>query len=100
MAAFAGLSGCGSAELFRTYDLPESPEVADAAWPRLVDTPAAPAVGETGPGVPDPASGAQIQRDLADAAAVAEIRRAALDGPVITDDERGAMLARARAPRP
>ena len=43
----AMVSGCGSAGLEqRTYNLPESPEVEDAPWPRLVDAP--PPVSATG----------------------------------------------------
>ncbi len=43
LLALAGLlAGCGTSELFGTYDAPESPDVAEAPWPRLVDTPTPP----------------------------------------------------------
>jgi hypothetical protein len=92
----AGLAGCGTVELFGKYDLPESPEVAAAPWPRLVDTPAAPPVGVYTDEVPDPAEGVLAESDLGTAAASANARAADLSRPVIGDAERAAMLAAAR----
>jgi hypothetical protein len=102
VAALAGvvaLSGCGTVELFGKYDLPESPHVASAPWPRLIDTPDAPPVGVYSPAVPDPAEGALAQTDLGAAAARANTRAVALAQPVIGEAERAAMLAAARRAR-
>jgi len=84
-------AGCGTARLFHSYDLPESPDVADAPWPELVDTPDAPPVGS--PGVPDSAIGMATAADLGQAARDAEARAAGLTGPVIGEADR------ARLPR-
>ena len=89
-AAFA-LSGCGTVGLFGAYDLPPSPGVADAEWPRLIDTPEAPAVGEFTASVPDPATGERTQTDLAVASAFADERRVALAAPVISAEEKAAL---------
>jgi hypothetical protein len=56
----ASLAGCGGPKLFTAHPVPESPQVADAPWPRLVDTPEAPAKGTFGAGVPDPAVGERL----------------------------------------
>jgi hypothetical protein len=98
-AAVSLLASCGTVELFGKYDLPESPEVAAAPWPRLVDTPAAPPVGVYSAAVPDPAQGEAAQGDLGAAAARANARAAELARPVIGDAERAAMLAAARRAR-
>ena len=98
-AVLSALGGCGTVELFGKYDLPESPEVAAAPWPRLVDTPPAPPVGVYSPAVPDPAEGVVAQSDLGVAAAGANARATALSGPVIGEAERAAMLAAARRVR-
>jgi hypothetical protein len=83
LAALPGaLAGCGTMELFHTYDLPEDPKVAAAPWPRLIDTPAAPPVGVYTPAVPDPAAGVLAQSDLAAAGAAADARAAELAAPV------------------
>lgn len=95
----AALAGCGTVELFGKYDLPESPEVAAAPWPRLVDVPPAPPAGDYTAAVPDPAEGALAQTDLGAAAAGANARAAALSQPVIGEAERAAMLAAARRGR-
>ena len=58
------LAGCGSAKLFSAHPVPESPGTAEAPWPRLVDTPEAPAKGTYGPGVPDPAAGVAATVEL------------------------------------
>ena len=99
IAALVALGGCGTVELFGKYDLPESPEVAAAPWPRLVDTPEAPPVGVYSPAVPDPAEGALAQTDLGAAASSANARAARLSAPVIGEAERAAMLAAARRAR-
>jgi hypothetical protein len=88
------LAGCGSAGLFGTHELPESPGVADAPWPRLVDTPAAPAKGEYAAGVPDPTEGAAALSDLGLAARDAAARAEALAGPVLTEAERRRLTRR------
>lgn len=120
----AALSGCGTVGLFGEYEVAESPDVEAAPYPQLVDVPDAPPVGVYTEAVPDPARGAAAQTDLAAAATVADVRAAALAtadpgaglpaqpgagviaaanaraaalaGPVISDSEREAMLARAR----
>lgn len=73
------LAGCGGKGLFPTYDLPESPDVAEAPWPRLVDTPPAPPVGS--PGVPDPAEGAAVIAELEVEARILEEERRRLGLP-------------------
>jgi hypothetical protein len=98
-SALAALSGCGTVELFGRYNVPESPEVAAAPWPRLIDTPAAPPVGVYSAAVPDPVEGVAAQSERGAAAAGAEARAAALAEPVIGDAERAAMLAAARRAR-
>lgn len=82
------LAGCGSAGLFNSHEVPESPGVADAPWPRLVDTPAAPAKGEVTAGVPDPATGAAATASLNQTAREAAARAEALSAPVLTEAER------------
>ncbi len=82
------LAGCGSARLFSTYPAPESPEVADGPWPRLVDTPEAPAKGSYGAGVPDPVVGVAATVELGLAARDASERAEALAAPVLTEAER------------
>jgi hypothetical protein len=99
LGALAGLAGCGTVELFGKYDLPESPEVAAAPWPRLVDTPDVPRVGVYSAAVPNPAEGAAAQTDLGAAAASANARAVELAQPVIGEAERAAMLAAARQAR-
>lgn len=79
------LAGCGSADLFRNHAVPESPGVAAAPWPRLVDTPAAPPKGSFAAGVPDPARGAAATVALGLAARDAAARAEALSAPVLSD---------------
>lgn len=86
------LAGCGSAGLFRSHEVPESADLADAPWPRLVDTPAAPPRGEYAAGVPDPAQGAAASADLGQAARDAAARAEALSGPVLTEAERRRLI--------
>lgn len=99
VGALLGVSACGTVELFGQYDLPESPGVEEAPWPRLVDVPAAPPVGTYTADVPNPEQGAVAQRDLAAASVVAEIRRQELSQPVISDAERARMQQAARRRR-
>ncbi|MEM9096953.1 MAG: hypothetical protein AAGC79_00395 [Pseudomonadota bacterium] len=82
------LANCGTVGLFGTYDVPESPEVADAEWPRLVDVPEAPAVGEYSTDIPDPAIGTALISDLGSVAQDASTRAAGLSGPVLTEADR------------
>lgn len=97
--AVLALAGCGTVDLFGEYDIPESPDVAAAPWPELVDIPEAPPVGTYTQDVPDPAIGVAAQADLGHAATAANSRAAALSGPVISEAERAAMLSRARKAR-
>lgn len=92
------LAGCGTVELFGTYDLPESPSVASADWPRLADVPDAPPVGSYSPAVPDPEIGRQTDQQLTDTALVAGIRARELSQPVISDADRR-QLARGKRVR-
>ncbi len=82
------LAGCGSAKLFNAHPVPESPGIAEAPWPRLVDTPAAPAKGRYGAGVPDPVTGVAATVELGLAARDAAARAEALKEPVLTEAER------------
>ncbi len=82
-------------QLFGEYDLPEDPAVADAPWPRLVDTPTPPTVGSYSASVPDPKNGARTQTDLATAAVSAESRAQELSAPVISDEEKTRLLKNA-----
>ncbi len=87
--ALAGVvSGCGTIEIFGKYDLPEGEGIANAPWPRLADTPTAPAQGEYTAEVPDPSVGERIQVDMAAAAVAAEAKAKNLQGPVIPPAER------------
>ena len=94
------LSGCGTIEIFGQYDLPESPDVEAAPYPRLVDTPSAPAQGEYTAAVPDPVNGARTQADLGANAVVASVRARELAEPVISPQDRAWMLRRARRRQP
>ncbi len=95
VGAVLALAGCGTVGLFGEYDVPESPDVESTPYPRLVDVPDAPAVGEFSESVPDPAVGYVAETDLAAAATRAEARATALRRPVISDAERAALLAAA-----
>ncbi|MCL5778522.1 hypothetical protein M1105_16200 [Limibaculum sp. FT325] len=83
--ALGALAGCGTSELFGTYDLPESPEVANAPWPRLADTRIPPPPGTFGPGYPDPAEGVAVVSDLSGVADRSAERASALGQPVISE---------------
>ena len=82
------LAGCASAELFSANPVAESPGVADAPWPRLVDTPQAPVKGAYGLGVPDPAIGVAATLELELVARDAAERAEALAEPVLSEAER------------
>jgi len=82
------LAGCGSARLFGAFPVAESAGAADAPWPRLVDTPEAPAKGSYGPGVPDPAAGAAVMFELGLVARDAAGRAEVLNQPVLSEAER------------
>lgn len=93
------LTGCGTVDLFGRYSIPQSPDVADAPWPRLVDVPDAPPVGTYTADVPDPAAGTLLRADLGRVASRAGARADALSAPVIDPNARAAMQARARQAR-
>lgn len=95
IVAVLSLASCGTVEVFGRYDLPESPEVEAAPYPRLVDTPSAPAQGEYTTAVPDPADGARTQRNLSSEAVLADARARQLSAPVIAPEDRAALLRRA-----
>lgn len=90
------LSGCGTVDVFGRYDLPESPEVADAPYPRLIDTPAAAPAGTYTAAVPDPANGARAQTNLAASSVSANARAQSLAAPVLSEAERNRLR---RTPR-
>ena len=90
----AALAGCGSARLFTDRGLPESPEVAAAPWPRLVDTPEAPPVGSYTEDVPDPATGVATVVQLSEAARQAAARAGTLAEPALTEAERRRLTRR------
>lgn len=99
LLAMLPLAGCGSIALFGKYDVPESPEVAAAPWPQLVDVPAALPPGSYGPSAPDPAIGVATQAALSRASAEAIPRATTLSQPVIDPATREKMLARAQRAR-
>ena len=89
------LAGCGTARLFTGTEMPESPEVAKAPWPKLVDTPDAPPPGTYTEAVPDPAIGVATVVELSEAARRAEARAEELAPPVLSEADRR-RLGRAR----
>jgi len=99
LLAFLLTGGCGSIALFGEYDVPESPEVASAPWPQLVDVPEAPPIGSYGPATPDPAIGLATETALMRASAEARPRAETLAQPVIDPATRARMLARAERAR-
>ncbi|MDH3665500.1 MAG: hypothetical protein OEN23_01065 [Paracoccaceae bacterium] len=82
------LTGCGSARLFDAHPLAESDTASGKAWPRLVDTPDAPAKGGYSASVPDPAHGEELTAELSQAAQDAAVRAEPLQAPVLTEAER------------
>ena len=91
LALAAALAGCGSARLFTDNPATESPDVAEADWPRLVDTPEAPPVGTYTEDVPDPANGVAAVVQLSEAARQAGERAEALAPPVLSEADRRRM---------
>jgi hypothetical protein len=87
-AALVLLAGCGSAQLFGAYPVPDDVTATDAPWPRLDDTPQAPAKGVYSAAVPDPAEGVALTAQLGIAARDAAARAAVLGKPVLTEAER------------
>lgn len=83
LAALLGLGGCGSARLFADYPAPGSgsgsARLAQADWPRLIDTPTR---AEAQARAPDPATGAAIVDDLTAQAAASARLAARLAAPV------------------
>ena len=94
----AGLAGCDTVGLFRSYPTVEAEGVAAADWPRLVDVPPAPAKGAYSADVPDPAQGYALLTELGGLGGRAETRRTAAAAPVVSEDER-ARTAERRAVR-
>jgi hypothetical protein len=82
------LAGCDSFRLFNDYTVVESPDVATAPWPELVDTPTPPPPGEFSSAVPDPMVGQTTQQVLTALAEQAQRRREATAGPLLTEAER------------
>lgn len=82
------LAGCGSARLFDAYPVADAATAKDAPWPRLVDTPEAPAKGAFSDAVPDPAEGIATTAQLGIVARDAAARAATLSEPVLTEAER------------
>ena len=69
--------GCGRAELAKSYDLPESPEVEDAPWPRLIDAPAPVSATGENPLAEILGKGDRINEELSAEAAALQERDAA-----------------------
>lgn len=86
------LNGCGTIGLFGTYDLPESEDVSDAEWPRLVNVPAVPDQGTYTDAIPDPAIGIALETDLKQISEGATARAERLSEPVLTDADRAELL--------
>jgi hypothetical protein len=79
LAVIGGPAGCGVGEIFTRIDVPESPGVADAPWPRLVD---APPLETLRAQAPDPAQGGRIVEDLSIEAAASGAEAERLSAPV------------------
>lgn len=94
-----GLGGCESFRLFNDYTTVESPEVADAPWPRLVDVPDAPEAGSYDASVPDPVEGVAVQSELGARAANNAARLEEARAPVLSEEERAELAARAERNR-
>lgn len=77
-----GLSACGDPDIFARVNPPESEGVADAAYPRLADTPATPPLGTYTAAAPDPATGDAVFIELSAEAEIQETRRKKIAGPV------------------
>lgn len=80
------LAGCGAGgAVFGSYDLPETPEVTAAEWPRLAESEDAATLAAE---APDPAGGRAIHAELTAEAAVAAARAAELGQPLLSEAER------------
>ncbi|MEO1001078.1 MAG: hypothetical protein AAFW69_10850 [Pseudomonadota bacterium] len=90
-AACLALAGCEAARTVGGYDIPISETALSEPYPELIEVPNAPPPGETGPGVPDPVTGAIVTADLSATAAANQARAAALAGPVIPPSVRARM---------
>ena len=75
-------AACGDPEIFDRVAAPESPDVAEAPYPKLADTPPSPPQGVYTAAAPDPANGDATLIELATEASAAESRRNQLAGPV------------------
>ncbi len=75
-------AACGDPGIFDRVAAPESASVADATYPKLADTPAAPPLGVYTAAAPDPANGDTALIELASEAESQEARRKAVEGPV------------------
>lgn len=84
----AALAACGTARLFTGTQMAESPGVAEAPWPRLVDTPEAPPPGTWTEDVPDPAVGVATVVELTEVARSGAARAETLAPPVLTEADR------------
>ncbi|MGF1445595.1 MAG: hypothetical protein ACFBRM_05275 [Pikeienuella sp.] len=89
-----GLGGCDSFRLFNDYEVVESPSVAEAPWPRLVEVPETPPPGTFTADIPDPVVGIAVETELSVGAAGAGTRVARVAPPVLTEPERATLLAR------
>lgn len=75
-------AACGDPEIFDRVAAPESPGVAEAAYPKLADTPPSAPVGVYTTAAPDPANGDAVLIELASEASDADTRKAKIEGPV------------------
>ncbi len=75
-------AACGDPEIFDRVAASESASVADAAYPKLADTPAAPPLGVYTAATPDSANGDAALIELALEAESQEARRKTVEGPV------------------
>lgn len=91
-------SGCAQErDFFAGLNLPDTPEPAGEAWPRLADIPEM--TGAAAPPAADPAEGARIAQDLTREAAISAAAAETLAGPVLGQGGGAALTARARAQR-
>ncbi|TVQ57484.1 MAG: hypothetical protein EA355_04270 [Rhodobacteraceae bacterium] len=92
----AALAGCEARGVFVDYPDVESPSVAAAPWPRLVD---APDPAEARATAPDPAEGAAVAEALRIEAALAAAEAERLSAPVFEVGRLRADAAAVRAGR-
>lgn len=91
------LAGCDAQREISAYRLRESPEAANAPWPRLVDGPTH--VNPPGPG-PDTAAGEALAAELIEIARGQAAEAERLSGPVLAIAPLRAEGAAVRAGRP